>query len=95
MIPKLNHDILVELALYLALERGLNSKEVWRALENSGLESLHLLSLKQVCQFEWASTQLKPKRTSSRFNTMLMQRAYEAVERASALELSYMMQGFR
>ena len=44
---------------------------------------------------QWASNQLKPKRISSRFNTMLMQRALEEVDRCSALELSYIMQGFR
>ena len=44
---------------------------------------------------QWASNQLKPKRISARFNTMLMQRALEEVDRCSALELSYIMQGFR
>ena len=77
IIPNINHDILVDLALYLALERGYNSLEVWRCIENSALEALHLLSIKQVCQLEWATQQLKPKRTAGRFNTMLMQRALE------------------
>lgn len=94
-IPHLNHDTLVELSLYLALESKFNNKEVWRAIEAASLEALHLLTLKQVCQLEWATTQLKPKRTNGRFNTMLMQRAYNEVDRCSALELSYLMQGFR
>ena len=91
----MNHDMLVETALYLALERKFNSKEVWRALETSALESLHLFSLKQICQLEWATQQLKPKRSAARFNTMLYQRAFEEVERCSALELCFIMQGFR
>lgn len=87
--------MLVDLALYLALERQFNAKEVWRAIETSALASLHLMTLKQVCMLEWATTQLKPKHTAGRFNTMLMQRALAEVDRCSALELSYIMQGFR
>jgi len=49
VIPNLNHDMLIELSLYLALERGFNSKELWKTLEHHALESLHLFSLKQVC----------------------------------------------
>lgn len=95
LIPHLNHDILVELSLYLALERKLNDKEVWSAIEDAALASLHLLSLREVCQMQWASAQQKPKRTSARFNTLLMQKALEAVPRSSALDLSLIMQGFR
>lgn len=56
LVPNLNHDSLIELALYVALERPLNSLELWRAIETAALEALHLLSLKQVCQLEWATT---------------------------------------
>ena len=54
-MPRLNHDTIVELALYLSLERKFNSKPVWRAIEAAAYESLHLFSLKQICQLEWAS----------------------------------------
>jgi len=33
VIPNLNHDVLVDLALYLAFEAKENDKWVWRALE--------------------------------------------------------------
>ncbi len=56
IIPNLNHDQVVDLSLYLAFEVKCNSKAVWQALENSSLEALHLLTLKQVCQLEWAAT---------------------------------------
>ena len=46
IIPNLNHDALVDLALYLSLERKFNAKEVWRAIEAAAYESLHLFSLK-------------------------------------------------
>ena len=46
VIPHLNHDILIDLALYLAFENKHNSKAVWRAIEAGGLEFLHLLTLK-------------------------------------------------
>ena len=49
VIPRLNHDTVVELALYLSLESKFNSKDVWRALEAAAYESFHLLTLKQVC----------------------------------------------
>jgi hypothetical protein len=49
VIPNLNHDMLIELSLYLALERKFNSKEMWKTLEHHALEALHLFSLKQVC----------------------------------------------
>lgn len=77
MIPNLNHDILIETALYLAFEAKLNSKAIWRAIEDSSLAALHLLNVKQICQLEWATNQLKPKHTTGRFNTMLMQHALE------------------
>jgi len=35
------------------------------------------MDLRQVCKLEWASTQLKPKQTTSRFNTLLMKVAQE------------------
>ena len=72
IIPNLNHDQVVDLALYLAFEPKFNSKPVWKAIEANALEGLHLFTLKQVCQLQWATTQLKPKRTVGRFNTMLM-----------------------
>ena len=48
-MPNLNHDLLVDLALYLALEQKDNTKEVWKAIETASLEALHLFSLKQIC----------------------------------------------
>ena len=49
IIPNINHDTLIDLALYVSLELELNSKEVWRAIEAAAYESLHLFTLKQVC----------------------------------------------
>lgn len=49
IVPNLNYDQAVQLALYLAFEPKYNSKLVWRAIEANALESLHLFSLKQVC----------------------------------------------
>ena len=46
IIPKLNHDQVIDLALYLAFESKLNDKSVWRAIEQAALDNLHLLSLK-------------------------------------------------
>ena len=45
-IPNINHDQLVDLALYLAFEAKLNDKSVWRQLEAACYDSLHLFSLK-------------------------------------------------
>ena len=45
VIPHVNHDQLVQLALYLAFEAKLNDEQVWRALEDACLTSLHLFSL--------------------------------------------------
>ena len=49
-IPRLNHDMVVELALYLSLESKYNSKAVWNAIEAASYESLHLFNIKQICQ---------------------------------------------
>ena len=49
IIPNINHDTLVDLALYVSFELELNSKGVWRAIEETAYESLHLFTLKQVC----------------------------------------------
>jgi hypothetical protein len=61
IIPNINHDQLVDLSLYLAFEAKLNDKDVWRAIEDASLTSLHLLNITEMSQLEWASTQLKPK----------------------------------
>jgi len=49
MIPKLNYDAVVELALHLAFESKVNEKHIWRAVENAALENLHLYELKHTC----------------------------------------------
>jgi hypothetical protein len=41
VIPKLNHDVLVQLSLHLAYDAKINDKEVWKAIENAAYESLH------------------------------------------------------
>lgn len=72
-----------------------NTKEVWRALEESVLKNLHLCSITQMCQLEWATTHLKPKQVTARLNTMLMSHILESVDTCSAQELMHIMQGFR
>jgi oligoribonuclease NrnB/cAMP/cGMP phosphodiesterase (DHH superfamily) len=84
---------LVELSLHIAYDAKVNDLDIWRAIEDAGLEALHQLSLLQICQLEWATTMLKPKKTSARFNTMLTKKAIDAT--ASADELIYILQGFR
>jgi hypothetical protein len=95
IIPNINHDQLVNLSLYLAFEAKLNDKNVWRAIEDASLTSLHLLNITEISQLEWASTQLKPKQTTPRFNTLLIKSALEKVDTASSAELMHIMQGFR
>jgi len=61
IIPRLNHDITVELALNLAYDAKVNDKVIWRAIEDASIASLHHMTLTQVCQLEWATMELKPK----------------------------------
>jgi len=56
MAPKLNYDAVIELALYLSFEAKLNDKGIWKAIENAALENIHLYSLKDSCQMQWACT---------------------------------------
>lgn len=49
LIPNLNHDQIVFLALHLAFEVKLNDKAVWRAIEDAATASQHLLDTTQVC----------------------------------------------
>ena len=46
LIPHLNHDVIVELALYLAFDAKLNDKSIWRLIENVSLEQFHQMSIK-------------------------------------------------
>ena len=87
--------MVVELALYLAYEAQLNDRDVWRLIENVSLEQFHQLSIKELCQLEWASMELKPKITSARYNTLMTSKAIESIEKATQEELMYIMQGFR
>ena len=97
LVPKLNFDAVIELALYLSLEAKLNDKYIWRAIENAALENLHLYELKHSCQMQWAVTQLKPKFTSARFDTLLFQSARAKVESGavSVDDFHHIMQGHR
>jgi hypothetical protein len=79
LIPRLNHDVVINLALHLAFDAKVNEKEIWRAIEDSAVSSLHHLTLTQVSQLEWATMELKPKKTSSRLNTLLQKRAIDAI----------------
>jgi hypothetical protein len=55
VIPNLNHDIVINLALHLAFDAKVNDKQIWRAIEDSAISSLHHLSLTQISQLEWAT----------------------------------------
>lgn len=94
-VPRLNHDILVELALHLAYEAKCNDKQIWEAIEDAAVASLHHMNITQVSQLEWATMELKPKQVSARLNTLLQKRANESLEGASLDELMAIMQGFR
>jgi len=71
VLPNMSHPELVQMGLYLAFGPLPNVKAVWREWENHVTEAMHLLSVKQICQVQWASTQKKPKHTTARFNTLL------------------------
>jgi len=97
-IPKVNHDVLIQLSLHLAYDAKVNDKEIWRAIEDASYASLHHLTLTQVSQLEWATMELKPKQVTSRLNTLLMKRAIEAIENGSAAtpaDVIDIIQGFR
>lgn len=94
-IPRVNHDILVELALSLSYEAKVNDKQIWRAIEDASLASLHHMNITQVSQLEWATMELKPKNVTARLNTLLQKRANESIDSASVTELMDIMQGFR
>jgi len=55
-IPHLDHEQLVNLSLYLALEMKLNDKQLWSFLQDACLKVIHLFNTKQICQLEWATT---------------------------------------
>lgn len=97
LIPQLNYDAVVELALYLALEAELNDRQIWRAIEEAALTNLHLYEVKHMCQLEWAVTQLKPKQTSARLDNLLLNEVRQKVEKRAitADEFHYILQGFR
>jgi hypothetical protein len=45
VIPKLNHDVVVQLALHLAYDAQVNDKDIWRAIEDAAVASLHHMTL--------------------------------------------------
>jgi hypothetical protein len=56
---------------------------------------MHLMNIKEISQAQWASTQLKPKHTTPRFNKLLLQRAFEQIDDLPIFGLIHIMQGFR
>ena len=49
MVPKLNYDAVIELALYLSFEARLNDQSIWKSIESAALENIHLYTLKDSC----------------------------------------------
>jgi hypothetical protein len=95
VIPHLNHDQIVNLSLQLAFETKLNDKNVWRTVEDAAVANMHLYTMTQMCQLEWATTQLKPKYVTSRLNTVLLASILEKLPECTQEELNHIMQGFR
>lgn len=56
---------------------------------------MHLYSTTELCQLEWATTQLKPKQVTSRLNTVILSAVLERLPSCNAQELMHVMQGFR
>ncbi len=54
LIPRLNYDSVISLALHLAFDAKNNDKAIWMAIEGAALKDLHLYDLKESCQLEWA-----------------------------------------
>jgi len=46
LIPRLQTESLIELAMYLSFEAQINDKYIWRAFEAAALENFHLYDLK-------------------------------------------------
>lgn len=97
LLPKLGIDAIIELSYYLSFEAKMNDKVVWRAVEEASLANIHLLDLKQSCQLQWGTMQLKPCMTSVRFRNMLFAQAREKAEQGlnSPEEFHWIMQGHR
>jgi hypothetical protein len=82
--------------LHLAYDAKVNDHDIWRAIEDASVASLHQLTLTQVSQLEWATMELKPKQVSARLNTLLQKRAVEAIDGSPSLsDLLDVLQGFR
>jgi hypothetical protein len=94
-IPRLNYNILVELALYMAYEAKCNDKQIWQGIEDAALAGLHHMNITQISQLEWATMEQKPKQVSARLNTLLQKRANESLETATVEQLCEILQGFR
>ena len=45
VIPRLNHDVLIELALHLSYEAQCNDKQIWLAIEDAAVSSLHHMTI--------------------------------------------------
>lgn len=68
---------------------------LWRTIEDACLQNMHLYSTTELCQLEWATTQLKPKQVTSRLNTVILSAVLERLPSCNAQELMHVMQGFR
>lgn len=81
----------------MSFEAKLNDKLIWKAIEEAALANMHLLDLKQSCQMQWGTSQLKPRTTSVRFGNLLFAQALEKAEQGlnSPDEFHWIMQGHR
>lgn len=95
-VPRLNHDQVVSLALYLAFEAKHNDIKIWHAVEDAAIAALHHMSIAQQCQLSHSIHQLKPKHTSERLQTLLMKNAMETVDATTDFkDIMLISQGFR
>jgi hypothetical protein len=95
ILPNMDHPELINLGIYLAFAPLPNLKSVWREWELRVTDAMHLLSVKQICQAQWACTQKKPKHTTAFFNKHLFQTMFDKVDDMTVEELQHVMQGFR
>ncbi len=44
-IPRVNHDVLIQLSLHLAYDAKVNDKQIWRAIEDAAVASMHHMTI--------------------------------------------------
>jgi hypothetical protein len=95
IIPKLNYNLVANLAMHLAFDAKINDHTLWKTIQECVMREITLYSFHDLCKLQYATCYLSPKRTDAVFDEAIWERVSHDMEKASSYDMMLAMQCFR